>query len=266
MTITSNMQTFNRTTERPSATQPSTSVQMLPVPELTLGLDVRVDDDPEQLTELAKSIAELGVLQPLVVCPRGRTFEVVAGRRRLAAARQAGLDEVPCIVRELDEDDRLNVAISENLHRRNLSAIELALGYAEMKRRGRTQTDIARKMGRTQAHVSQLLTLLTFPDDVRQAIHRGDVSYMNVLGNRARFRDGMPFPGTLTGGQDKNRKKSHAVHGDEAALVSYWRRRHDRLLGGLYALLKANPVEAGEYSRMVDKLIKLDTQPFPDAT
>lgn len=242
---------------------PDVAVRMLPVAELTLGLDVRLDDDPEQVAELAASIAELGVLQPLVVAPRGKCFEVVAGRRRLSAARQAGLNDVPCIVRELGDRERLTIAIAENLHRRNLSAIELALGYAEMKRQGANQTDIARRIGRTPAHVSQLLTLLTFPEDVQQAIHRGDVSYMNVLGNRSRFREGMPPPGRLTGGTDKIRKKQRLT-GDEAALVSYWRRRHDRVVGGLYAIQKARPVDADECLRMIDKLIKLDVQPFPE--
>lgn len=82
---------------------------------------------------------------------------------------------------------------------------------------------------------------------------------------RAGSLTGCPPPGTLKGGESKTRKHPRGVPaGDEAALVSYWRRRHDRILGGLYAIEKARPVDADEILRMIDRLIKLDAQPFPE--
>lgn len=95
----------------------------LPVGSLIPGFDFRLDDNTDDLAELAASIAEHGVLQPLLVCPMNdEQYEVVAGRRRLAASRQAGRDTVPCVVRDLDRDERTDAAIAENIHRRNRSS------------------------------------------------------------------------------------------------------------------------------------------------
>lgn len=247
------------------ATEPLHALLKLPVRQLTPGLDFRLDDDTEALGELAASIAEHGVLQPIVVRRRGRRWEIVAGRRRLAAARQAGLDVVPCVARDISDDEAADIAVAENVHRRNLSAIEEAIAYAHYRKQGCSGPDIARRVGRSTQHVYNLLKLLEFPDDVQAEIHKGRLSYTNVLGNASRFVNGMPPPGTLTGGTNKERTSPRGV-GDEAALVSYWRRRHDRVVGGLYAIQKARPAVADEVLRMIDKLIKLDAQPFEGAT
>lgn len=230
----------------------------LPIDQLEPGLDVRLNDDTEQLGQLAASIRELGVLQPLVVCPQGETFEVIAGRRRLAAARQAGLTTVPCIVRELDRSSRLDVAMAENMHRRMLSPIELALGYAEMQRRGANQTEIGRRIGRTGAHVSQVLSLLKFPTEVQHAIHHGRLAYTNVVRNPAKFANGMPV--NQKGGHTRARVKP--LMGNETALVSHWRLRHDRIVAQLYAIQRARPNSVDEVLRLIDKVIKLDAQPL----
>lgn len=228
-------------------------IVLLPINELTPGFDFRLDDDPEALTELARSIAELGVLQPLTVRRLGtRSYEVSAGRRRLAAARQAGLDVVPCIVRNLSIDAAKDIAIAENLHRRILSPIEEALAYAHLRdSTGLNHTEIAKRVGRSQPHVSMLLRLLTLPEDLRAAVHAGRMSYTTAL---------KPYraTGTRQGGKDNG----GGIKGGDAELVSHWRRRHDRLLAGLYQLLKLVP---GEYQVMIDRLLKIDTQPLPEA-
>lgn len=246
-----------------TATITGLDITLIDVDELVPGLDFRIDDDPEALAELAASIAEHGVLQPILVRRRNHQWEVVAGRRRVAAARMATLHQVPCQVRAMSDDEAADAALAENMHRRQLSAIEIAIGYAHLRKNGVKVVDIARRVGRTDAHVYQLLGLLKYPEDVRREIHEGRLSYGTVISHPSRFRDGMPPPGVQQGGERKPR--TNRATGDEAELVSYWRRRHDRLIGGLYAIQKARPSDVDEAMRFLDKLLKLDAQPLTEA-
>lgn len=232
------------------------TVLMLPVAELSPADDFRLDDDVEALAEMAASLTEHGVLQPLTVCRAGDGWDVVAGRRRLAAARIAGLESVPCIPRTLTADEAADIALTENIHRRDLSAVEEGLAFARLRDQGLTQTQIAQRVGRSQNHVSMLLRVLELPAEIRDRIHRRQMSYATALDRwgRKRFREeGEHAPGTHT---------KRGLTGSDSELVSHWRRRHDRLLAGLYAIQKARPSDADECLRMIDKLIKLDTQPF----
>lgn len=112
----------------------------LHIDELVIGPDHRIDDDPEQLADLAESIKALGLLQPLIVRAKTATqWEVVAGRRRLVACRLAGVEWVECSIREMDDEAALDVALTENLHRRDLSPIEEAYAYNRMHSRGMSQ-------------------------------------------------------------------------------------------------------------------------------
>lgn len=121
----------------------------------------------------------------------------------------------------------------------------------------------ARRTGRSTAHVYNILKLLEFPDEVQAEIHAGKLAYTTVLGHPARFTNGLPRTGEQQGGVRHNGPRKST--GDEAALVSYWRRRHDRVIGGLYAIQKARPADADEVLRMIDKLIKIDARPFEEA-
>lgn len=170
-------------------------VEHLPLDQLTIGEDVRLDEDGAALDELATSISTLGVLQPLTVRPAkdGRwevagRWEVVAGRRRLAAARIAGLDTIPCIVRALDDDQAFDAALAENLHRRDLSWIEVALAYARLRDRGLTQAQIGAVVGKSHQHVSFILQLLTIPTELQDRVHRREISYMTALDLHRRGR------------------------------------------------------------------------------
>lgn len=229
-------------------------VLMLPVTSLVPGDDFRLDDDAEDLHELAASIAEHGVLQPLLVRQVKDGWEVVAGRRRLAAARSAGLEEVPCVVRTLTQQQATDAAIAENLHRRNLSPIEEALAYAHLRDGGLMQKDIARRVGRSEGHVSVMLKLLTLPPKWRERVHRREVSYRTALDQAWRKRN--KVTGSRQGGGDAARD----LKGSDAAIVSHWRRRHDRLLAGIATLLKARPTDVAEYRQMIERLLKLDRQ------
>lgn len=224
----------------------------LPVDSLVMGDDFRLDDDPEDLKELADSIAERGVLQPLLVRPKRKGWEVVAGRRRLSASRVAGLEVVPCLLKQFDDDEASDAALVENLHRRQLSPIEEALAYAKMRdREGLTQTQIAKRVGRSQPHVSTLLRLLLLPQKIRTAVHEGKMSYATAL--RPKNRTGQRQGSSAT-----------ALHSDEVTIISHWRRRHDRLMAGLHALRKAVPADVDEYREMVKRVIRLDAEPLEE--
>jgi len=131
--------------------------------------------DAETLEELAASIKELGVLQPVLVRPAGGRFELVAGERRLRAARQAGLETIPAIVVETDERGSLERALVENLHREDLNPIEEAAAFKQLiEEGGLTQEALGQRLGRTRGAISNTLRLLDLPTGVqRLLIERG---------------------------------------------------------------------------------------------
>lgn len=133
---------------------------------------------PEAIADLAASIAQKGVLQPLIVRegPDGG-WELVSGERRWRAAQQAGLTTVPVIVREVDERDLLEIALIENLQREDLDAIEEATGYRRlMDDFGATQAELAEHLGRSRPAVANALRLLDLPDAVQAMIRQGRLS------------------------------------------------------------------------------------------
>jgi len=131
----------------------------------------RVDFAEEALAALARSIREVGVLQPIVVRVRDGGYELVAGERRLRAARLAGLPTVPAIIRESDDTDSLREALIENIHREDLSALELAAAYQElMEELGTTQEEVAERLGCSRSQVANTIRLLSLPGDVQQLL------------------------------------------------------------------------------------------------
>jgi len=134
----------------------------------------RVDFAEETLAALARSIREVGVLQPIVVRVRDGGYELVAGERRLRAARLAGLPTVPAIVRESDDTDALREALIENIHREDLSPLELAAAYQElMEELGTTQEEVAERLGCSRSQVANTIRLLSLPGDVQQLLAEG---------------------------------------------------------------------------------------------
>ncbi len=132
--------------------------------------------DEAAIAELAESIAEKGVLQPILVRPRGDGFEIVAGERRFRAAQRAGLGSVPAVVRDLDDRETLEVAIVENLQREDLSAIEEARAFKQLMDFGLNQEQVGRAVGRSRSAVANSLRLLTLPDEGLEALERGEIS------------------------------------------------------------------------------------------
>lgn len=134
--------------------------------------------DEEKLSELAESIRENGLLQPLVVrpLPNGR-YQIVAGERRWRASRLAGLTELPVVVMPLADDKALEMALIENLQREDLTPVEESKGYrALMDSFGLTQEEVARRMGKSRSAVANSLRLLNLPDEVLQMLSDGSLS------------------------------------------------------------------------------------------
>jgi ParB family chromosome partitioning protein len=133
-----------------------------------------------ELEELAASIREKGVLQPILVRPMPGApgeYQIVAGERRWRAAQRAGLHSVPVLVRDLDDLDVLEIAIIENVQRADLNALEEALAYKSlMERFGRTQEAVAQVVGKSRSHVANALRLLSLPEEVRDHLAAGRLS------------------------------------------------------------------------------------------
>jgi len=133
-----------------------------------------------QLSDLTASIAEKGVIQPLIVRPhpeRSGDYEIVAGERRWRAAQRAQVHEVPVIVRGFDDFEVIEVAIIENIQRADLNPIEEAAGYQQlMERFGHTQDQMAKALGKSRSHITNLLRLLKLPDEIKASVQDGQLS------------------------------------------------------------------------------------------
>lgn len=133
--------------------------------------------DDAALEELAQSIRDRGVLQPILLSPDGAGFQIVAGERRWRAAQKARLHAIPAIVREFDESAAAEVALIENIQREDLNAIEEAEGYRQLiQRHGHTQDDVAALVHKSRSHVANLLRLLNLPEVVKQSLMTGDIN------------------------------------------------------------------------------------------
>ena len=140
-------------------------------------LQPRKDFPPETLQELADSIKEQGIVQPLIVRTAGTQLELIAGERRWRAAQLVGLTEVPVIVREADDRAVLEMALIENLQRENLNAIEEALGYAQLVNQFQlTQEQVAAKVGKSRAVVANALRILKLPAVIQNYLREGRLS------------------------------------------------------------------------------------------
>lgn len=138
----------------------------------------RKDFDETALSELADSIAQHGLIQPIVVKPNldGR-YSIIAGERRWRASRMAGLTEVPVVIKEADEQTLMEIALIENLQREDLNAVEEALGYRSLiDTYGLTQEEVAKKMGKSRSAVTNALRLLALNDNELEALRRGSIS------------------------------------------------------------------------------------------
>ena len=133
--------------------------------------------DEEALKDLAASIESVGVIQPIIVAESGERYSIIAGERRYRASRMAGLEEIPAIVRNWDEQRRLEAALIENLQRDDLNPIEEAMGVKRlMEESSLTQEKVAERLGKSRPAVANLLRLLTLEESVQQLLIEGKLS------------------------------------------------------------------------------------------
>jgi len=132
--------------------------------------------DDAKLQELATSIRQQGIIQPLVVRPKGEHFELIAGERRWRAALKAGLSKVPIVVREASDHDALQLALIENLQREDLNPIEEANGYRRLQEEFHwSQEEVAEKVGKSRPAIANAMRLLSLPSEVQQEVASGNL-------------------------------------------------------------------------------------------
>ncbi|SDC48009.1 chromosome partitioning protein, ParB family [Terribacillus halophilus] len=131
----------------------------------------------DAIEELKQSIQEYGILQPLIVRKSIKGYEIVAGERRFRAAKAAGLKKVPVIVKTLDDEKMMELALLENLQREDLTPIEEAQAYSNlMKELDITQEILSRRLGKSRSHIANLIRLLTLPTEISDLINQGELS------------------------------------------------------------------------------------------
>ena len=148
-----------------------------------------IDPNPNQprqvmgdLSELIASIGEKGIIEPLVVRPRGERFQIVAGERRYQAAVQVGLRELPVVVRDVDDTEVIELALIENLQRKDLTPFEEAEALEGLAENcGYTHEDLARRLGKSRTSVTESLALMAMPEEVRNLCRLADISSKSLL-------------------------------------------------------------------------------------
>lgn len=133
--------------------------------------------DPDKLKELILSVKEKGVLQPVIVRPKGNGYELIAGERRLRAAKELGFSQVPAIIMDVKDDEALEIALVENLQRDDLNPMEEAKAYQRLSDEfSLTQEDISAKVGKDRASISNTIRLLKLPEKIKEEIYQGRIS------------------------------------------------------------------------------------------
>ncbi len=133
--------------------------------------------DEKALEELASSIKEHGVFQPIIIKKSIKGYEIIAGERRVKASKLAGLKEIPAIVREFSDNEMMEIALLENLQRENLSAIEEATAYKNLLESLKlTQEQLAERIGKSRSHITNMIGLLTLPKVTQDLINKKEIS------------------------------------------------------------------------------------------
>ena len=165
--------------EKVEEKQPEPGIRTLPLASLHPNrFQPRSQFDEAGIEELAESIRAQGIVQPLVVTPEGEGWAIIAGERRWRAARRAGLEAVPVVVREVADDrELLELALVENLQRSDLNPIEEAEAYAVLREKfGLSQEDVAARVGKARTTVTNALRLLRLPEEVRELLRAGQLT------------------------------------------------------------------------------------------
>ena len=193
--------------------------------------------DEQGLQELALSIKEHGVFQPIIVKKSIKGYEIIAGERRYRASKLAGLETIPAIVRDFTDEQMMEIALLENLQRENLNAIEEALAYKAMiDKLGLTQDELSKKVGKSRSHVTNILGLLRLPEDVKDMVVNKKISMgharmisklenqdeMSEMANKI-FNEGLSVRQTETLGSDPNVEKKNKIVKKENPISSEYK-------------------------------------------
>ena len=137
----------------------------------------RKEFDPEKLTELAVSIKEHGIIQPIIVKKSVKGYEIIAGERRYRASKLAGLDKVPAIVRPFTDEQMAEISLLENIQRENLNPIEEALAYKQLLEKSHmTHENLSTKVGKSRSYITNVIGLLRLPSEVQELVSKGKIS------------------------------------------------------------------------------------------
>ena len=140
-------------------------------------LQPRQKFDKESIDELARSIKESGILQPVIVAPDGKTYKIIVGERRWRAAQKAGLKKIPSLIRPMPQTQQLETSLVENLQREDLNPLEIALSYQKLTQElNYTQQEIAEKVGKDRTSVANYLRLLKLPKEIQDDLAVGKIS------------------------------------------------------------------------------------------
>lgn len=215
----------------------------------------RKNFDESSLNELASSISEHGVLQPVLVRPRGGRFEIVAGERRWRAAQMAGLSQIPAVIKEMDDAQAAELSLIENIQRDDLSILEEAQAYRNMvETYGYTQELIGERIGKSRSHITNCLRILSLPEDILNMIEKKELS-----GGHARA--------LLTMGNDKDRLKLAGQIANENLSVRETEKRVKKKGRGrpVKTEVKIKPVEVVDLEEKMEKQlgtkVQIITQP-----
>lgn len=169
---------YNKLEEKIMETVDENEVKELPLSKLRVNpYQPRKTFNEESLKELAESIKEHGVIQPIIVKKSIKDYEIVAGERRYRASRLAGKETIPAIIKDFTDEQMMEIAVLENLQREDLNSIEEALGFEMlMKNLNLTQEALAKKVGKSRSYITNMLGLLTLPTNVKELVKEGKIS------------------------------------------------------------------------------------------
>lgn len=193
--------------------------------------------DDQGLQELASSIKEHGVFQPIIVKKSIKGYEIIAGERRYRASKLAGLETIPAIIRDFTDEQMMEIALLENLQRENLNAIEEALAYKSMiDKLGITQDELSKKVGKSRSHVTNMLGLLRLPEDVKEMVANKKISMgharmisklenskeMSEMANKI-YNEGLSVRQTENLGNDPKVEKKNKISKKENTISSEYK-------------------------------------------
>lgn len=169
---------YNKVEEKILTETPREEIEMVKIDELRSNpYQPRKVFDEETLQELAASIKEHGVFQPIIIKKSIKGYEIIAGERRVKASKMAGLEEIPAIVRDFSDNEMMEIALLENLQRENLNAIEESTAYKKLlETLSLTQEELAKRLGKSRSHITNMLGLLTLPEEVQTALSNKELT------------------------------------------------------------------------------------------